>query len=597
MNCLSSLAGLAAILVAAVAWCWQPVGPHVAITGSKATRVGGGLDAGSRSITYQVTNTAPAPASIARIFVCNGASFGAGAWTIETERTGNAGWVAVGSATATLAANTWNAVEMGSPVDFGNGVVRFRFVPLAVDSDIEFVNALGEVTDDLWIAEHHIQASSVSIPDGGLSAVAALVVVLDGQTDPFAPADCAANERSAVAGNAYSEAADVVIHDGQSATERFDFQPWTTGSECISALSVDLAEVKASSIDFELGGAGLDSVVGTLAVSGGLGTVTLPSPFPAGDAGRALFLTLVPHGGDATWRAARAQPTDLGRCHPVSRATWGGSASFAEGQGSGADFGFAVSTVEMVTAYIDRDGDGYGDDSTTLRTCGGLPVGYVTVQSRDCDDADPLRHPGARETCNGIDDDCDGLVDADDPDLLRPNCERSLGVCAGSLRLPQSCRDGRWQACGPAEYGATHEPAESICDGLDNDCDGKVDVAACPLQEGVCSGAWRSICKAAESGECEAAYGAFYESVEKSCDGLDNDCDGQVDEACPEPRSCGCTSTNAHSLFEVAVLAALLGRCARPGRLPRGSRGSGHPAEEGTRRFARRGRGRQPPAP
>lgn len=55
--------------------------------------------------------------------------------------------------------------------------------------------------------------------------------------------------------------------------------------------------------------------------------------------------------------------------------------------------------------HADADGDGYGDPGTPLE-CGPAPD-YVS-ESSDCDDADPNRHPGAPDPCNGIDEDCDG---------------------------------------------------------------------------------------------------------------------------------------------------------------------------------------------
>ncbi|MCK6531055.1 hypothetical protein L6R50_27000 [Myxococcota bacterium] len=55
--------------------------------------------------------------------------------------------------------------------------------------------------------------------------------------------------------------------------------------------------------------------------------------------------------------------------------------------------------------HADADGDGYGAPDTPLE-CGPAPD-YVS-DSLDCDDADPNRHPGAPDPCNGIDEDCDG---------------------------------------------------------------------------------------------------------------------------------------------------------------------------------------------
>jgi len=137
------------------------------------------------------------------------------------------------------------------------------------------------------------------------------------------------------------------------------------------------------------------------------------------------------------------------------------------------------------------------------------------------------------ERCNGLDDDCNGLED----DGLAPRpADFQEGVCGGAL---QTC-DGANGFVEP-DYGGLddYEPEEHTCDGLDNDCDGNVDegrdLDAAPqanLQEGVCAGAVQ-ICNGGWVDP--AGYGDEYEADETSCDGLDNDCDGDTDEdpSCP----------------------------------------------------------------
>ncbi|MDP2310815.1 MAG: polysaccharide lyase family 7 protein [Pseudomonadota bacterium] len=68
--------------------------------------------------------------------------------------------------------------------------------------------------------------------------------------------------------------------------------------------------------------------------------------------------------------------------------------------------------------YADVDGDGHGDASSPILACE-APAGAV-AGSDDCEDADPAIHPGAGEICNGLDDDCDGALDDDDPDQVEP---------------------------------------------------------------------------------------------------------------------------------------------------------------------------------
>ncbi len=85
----------------------------------------------------------------------------------------------------------------------------------------------------------------------------------------------------------------------------------------------------------------------------------------------------------------------------------------------------------------------------------------------DCNDQIGTIHPGAAETCNGLDDDCDGLIDEDDPGGGQPcTVPDRLGACAAGRA---TCVDGAL-VCHQTVFSSTE-----VCDGVDNDCDGAVD--------------------------------------------------------------------------------------------------------------------------
>lgn len=134
--------------------------------------------------------------------------------------------------------------------------------------------------------------------------------------------------------------------------------------------------------------------------------------------------------------------------------------------------------------YPDGDGDGWGEDIVGTAACE-APLGYVN-QGGDCNDSDPATHPAMSEQCNTIDDDCDGRTDegqqtvvlfADDDgdghgDLSRP-AER-CGPEAGFVESYDDCDDGE-----PTVYPG----ADELCDRLDNDCNGLVDISDPSLVE------------------------------------------------------------------------------------------------------------------
>ena len=121
--------------------------------------------------------------------------------------------------------------------------------------------------------------------------------------------------------------------------------------------------------------------------------------------------------------------------------------------------------------YLDSDGDRFGDRLQTVSACE-APDDYVS-QPNDCDDSNPDINPAEREECDGLDNDCSTVVD---DNLDPPLAAITTGVCRGATKV---CRDGEYVEPDYNEL-PDYEPIESSCDGLDNDCDGQADLDCDP---------------------------------------------------------------------------------------------------------------------
>jgi hypothetical protein len=188
---------------------------------------------------------------------------------------------------------------------------------------------------------------------------------------------------------------------------------------------------------------------------------------------------------------------------------------------------------ELCTAEQYCEGQGTPDPDCCIDADGDGYKGTPAGCGPDCDDSDPSTYPEAPEICDDKDNDCDGSTADDGEDEIWYNQSTScgLGECAATGNL--ICSSGaQVDTCTPGT------PTEEICDGLDNDCDGEMDEELTPPladnQYGVCTGSVK-VCDGV-NGWVEPDYSLLtdYEYPEVSCDYLDNDCDNEVDEGCVE---------------------------------------------------------------
>ncbi len=214
-----------------------------------------------------------------------------------------------------------------------------------------------------------------------------------------------------------------------------------------------------------------------------------------------------------------------------------------------------------VTCYPDLDNDGYAAlaavssqqcPDTARPSVGGCPTSYTNrapgVGTTDCLDTNPARSPVASETCNTVDDDCDGAIDEGvqlpfypdaDSDLYGSSTATATMACvapAGYVSNSLDCNDTQ---------NAVRPGATEFCDGVDNNCNGTADEgASVQCYPGVPNTTFTCTAGACQVGACNAGYSNCDAVTANGCERLlqvfylDADGDGWGSTTAPSAPSC-----------------------------------------------------------
>ena len=197
----------------------------------------------------------------------------------------------------------------------------------------------------------------------------------------------------------------------------------------------------------------------------------------------------------------------------------------------------------LTTYYADQDGDGAGDGAAATAACA-LTEGYVT-NAEDCDDEQPSRAPGQAESCDGLDNDCDGSIDEGVLNSFYADADHDGYGADDRLALACVAPDGTTPAGGDCDDNnpEVRPGANETCGAGDENCDGLTDVAATDAviayvdldgdgfgdPDGPWSGCTLPLGYVSDGSDCDDAESEVFPEADERCDGIDNNCDGVID--------------------------------------------------------------------
>jgi hypothetical protein len=253
--------------------------------------------------------------------------------------------------------------------------------------------------------------------------------------------------------------------------------------------------------------------------------------------------------------AACTQPADTSDvgddCDDTDPSVSPGAVEVCDGLDQNCD-GQADEDLDLDTPwYADADEDGWGAGLPAF-TCGPAPTGGTWVLATDdCDDTWPLTHPGAPELCDSVDNDCDGAIDNDTTPLSWYADADGDGFGDPDASPVLSCAEVDGHVldatdCDDTDEQVHPEASDATCDGVDSDCDGRVDdeAPATPSavdadQDGfpVAGPLERCAEPLPDRLDCDDTRSDRYPDAPERCDGIDTDCDGLAD-----PPTCAVTT-------------------------------------------------------
>nr|MBP9884016.1 hypothetical protein [Chitinophagales bacterium] len=202
----------------------------------------------------------------------------------------------------------------------------------------------------------------------------------------------------------------------------------------------------------------------------------------------------------------------------------------------------ALSYLPADTFFTDGDFDGYGNPAATI-IAASIPPGYAEDHS-DCDDTNPLIHPGSLETCNYSDDDCNGETDEGVQTVFYADADHDGFGTSNQVALSCYAPDGFVGDTTDCNDNAMniHPFIAEVCNYVDDNCDGRIDEALQSIfyadSDGDGYGNLNTSISAcietsgfvSDTTDCNDSNPNIHPSQSETCNGTDDNCDSQVDE-------------------------------------------------------------------